>query len=473
MNNNEKYRKLLIGFLPALILIVLGFWIFSYLNSAEITVSSNSATNYVSIIPIINGEQVNNKAQHRIHIISLRVKPGSYAISAFNKVSSVSRVINIKAHQNLSFNLDVVTASAPEPVYGNSITGLNATTNQLVFLDSDNLLTGIDANNNVTKIFPDTRLYDLKWSSQTLGIARDENKNIYLINNLNVTKLNLPFAVSSNLGVSYGVSNGGNVYVSQGTAIYKGSLGGNFQKIYSSNEAIESMSVSNGFVAVVVSKNASSPDPTNSILLINDGGKIVRNSYDANQVLWSPDGKYMLASGQSGFIILNSSLNQIASIPSITANNFSWGADDNLFYSQVATLWTYIVNQSQSIKLADMPAKAAIVGVFSDDSNQYIYVAATGTNTLNNNSSSASQLLRVGLKGQSFSGTLTSLSAFLPETLGYCAINYINFTHPTIQSEFPFTGSQQNCQSLAQGELQTYGLDINSFNYNFIRQGAD
>jgi len=472
LDDNQVFRKVLGGLFALLVFVLLVTWIYQFLTMASLTVTTNSTTDYVSIAAVKNGVEDTTSNKQGQHKLSARIKPGVYEITAFNKSFSVTKIIKIKARQTLSFAINPVTTTTPEPVYGNSVSGVVADSTHLLFLDSTNSLTSIDASNNVSTVFAGQALFTAKWASPLLGLARDSNNNIYVINNNAVSPLGLPFSATQSSTISYDISRSNQVYVSNGKGIYLGDTAGKFKKIYTSSKTVVSISAGINKVSAIEIANRNTGDAEGSIVTVNNSGVSLRSSVIATALMWSPDGKYLLAIGEPESEILDTNLNQVSAFPTANADSFAWKDGQSLFYSQGGALFLYSPGSQQSQKLAVMPAQGAISGIYPSGDGSYVYVSGQiisvgGSDTGN------TQLFKIGLKNQPVNSSAVALSVFLPETVSYCLVNYVNYTEPTITIEYPSTASYQNCLSMLQGEIKTYGLDPNKFQYKFIPQSVD
>lgn len=475
-NFSPRVKKTVFLILVAIVALVFGWMLYGFLSTASLAVQTDDPSNYVSINEVKSGAKDNTHAKQALYKLSARIKSGTYEISAFNKSFSVTQIIKIKARQSLTFTLNPTKASAPEPVYGGTVSDLTGNSSRLIFLNSNRLLSSIDASNNVTTLSAhdeaadhvDRPLFRAKWASTGLGLVRDSDNKIYIIQANSINPLKLPFSVDENSRVNYDISKNGQIYVSKDKIVYQGNVSGNFKKIYTADKTIAGLAAGINKVAAVTTRSTTTsinPDNTGHVTVINSNGGHTDIDTEAGGSMWSPDSKHLLIKGESNSIVFDSKFKQIADIPADAGNIFVWNDNGSVLYSKSGVLWIYSLTSKQSEKLAIMPAQGLIDGVYPTDDGAYVYVSAQ--NTGGSEQQDANQLFRIGLKGQEFDNSLVALNVFLPETLSDCLLNYVNLTKPTITITYSREGSQQDCLNLTKAELQTYGLDINKLQYNF------
>jgi hypothetical protein len=163
----------------------------------------------------------------------------------------------------------------------------------------------------------------------------------------------------------------------------------------------------------------------------------------------------------SGNAVFDSSLHQVASISVNSAALITWLNNDDLLYSIDSQLWLYSIKTGQSEKLTALAMNDSLTAIYPSSDGSYVYFSA--------DNGEQAELYRLGLAGQVSDNSLTSLSIFLPVTLGACHLNYLDFNQPFLLIAYPPGSSAQNCQSLAQGELKTYGFDVSQFHYQLIQ----
>lgn len=464
-----RAKKIIIFVCILALLTVLGVWLIHFLSMAKLSVQTDNSADYVSITAIKGDIKDNAHSKQSTHEISANVKAGTYEISAFNKSDSVTQTITIKARQSLSFSIDPPKPTEPIPVYGSSVSDLVADSSQLIFLDATHVPMSIDINNSITPLSSPQLLYDAKWATTALGIARDATNNMYVIKAGIVTALGLPFSIDQNSSPHYDISRTGQIYLSKDKNVYYGDAAGNFKKIYSTKNNILGLSAGLDKVAAIVGSDPGQ-DSGGNIMVIDTSGLVKSSNISSFATIWSPDSKHLLAYGESMAILLDDNLRQVGAFPEKDTRIYAWSDNSSLLYGQSGVLWDYHLDTKRSEQLAIMPGQGQINAIYPSQDGALAYVSAQKANSADR-SSDSNQLFGIGLKGQVADHSLVGLSVFIPETVNQCGLNYVNFASmPAILISYPTTASPQNCQSVAQSELQTYGLDINKFQYKLVPQ---
>ena len=461
-------KKIIAIIAAGLVIILAGVLLYQFLTTAKITITTSNSSNYVSIIAMKSGVLDTTHSKEGLHQLSAKVKLGTYELAATSQTSSITRVIQIRGGQTLSFTLNPVGPSALEPVYGSTVSGLVANSSNLLFLNSGNILTTIDAQNNVTTLLPGEPMYGIQWGKGGVGIARDTHNNLYVISNNTRSPLKLPFVPNPTDAINYAISQSGSVYVSQGKVIYKGDISGNFKKLYNSKYTIANISAGVNKIAAVIITEKNSPDNDGAVAVINDSGKAIQGDFDVNNVSWSPGGSYLLASSESQNLILDANLHQKSTVPSNETSVFAWENDHSLYYNFGGTLWNYSLGSQQSSKITTTPSPETINGIYPSTDGSYVYISAqtaSAGDDSGSNSPGTSRLYRVGLQGQTFNNSLAGLSVFLPETVSGCSLNYVVFTAPTVTAQYATPDLNPTCSAKAQSELQYNGLDPSQFQF--------
>jgi len=294
---------------------------------------------------------------------------------------------------------------------------------------------------------------------------------LYIVSNNALAPIKLPFNSSRNQFLGYDIAKNGQTYISNSKDLYVGSMGNNFKKIYSSSNGFRLVAATTDKVAVASGAVNSQADEggtvtsaranTGYVTVIDSAGKAHEAQRFASSIAWSPDGNYLLVSGASGNAVFDSSLHQVASVSVNNAGLLTWLNNTDLLYSIDSQLWLYSVKTGQSEKLTALATNDSLTAIYPSSDGSYVYFSA--------DNGEQAEVYRLGLAGQVSNNTLTSLSIFLPETLGSCHLNYLDFNQPLFLIAYPPGVLAQNCQNLAQGELRNYGLDVSQFHYQLIQ----
>jgi hypothetical protein len=476
ITENIPLRKILLAFIVFVVAIFVILKLYIYLTSGYISVDTGG-TDYVQIQGVAGhgkSSLVSKQAQGRL---SIRLLPGQYEILVSDEhgFGAISRVITLKARQRLHYNIMPNKPTYPQPVYGGSINSLAANASQLLFVDGgDHSLKATSSSSGTLAMLsgPHQNIVSAKWSTVGLGIAEDKNNALFLVSNNALSPIKLPFNNSRNQFLGYDVAKNGQTYIINSKDLYAGNLGNNFKKIYSSSNgfrlvaaATDKVAVASGNVTPQVDEGgAATSAGTNPgyVTVINGASKAHEIRRFASSIAWSPGGNYLLVSGVSGNAVFDSSLHQVASISVNNAALITWLNNNDLLYSIDSQLWLYSIKTGQSEKLTALAMNDSLTAIYPSSDGSYVYFSA--------DNGEQAEVYRLGLAGQTSNNSLTSLSIFLPETLGSCHLNYLIFNQPLFLITYPPGSSAQNCQILAQGTLQTYGLDVSQFHYQSIQE---
>ncbi|HEY5442575.1 MAG TPA: hypothetical protein VIJ68_03490 [Candidatus Saccharimonadales bacterium] len=475
ITENLPLKKILLAFIVFVVAIFVIIKLYIYLTSGYISVTTGSS-DYVQIQGVAGhgkSSLVSKQAQRRL---SIRLLPGQYQVSVSDEhgFGAIGRVITLKARQRLHYSLMPNKPTYPQPVYGGSIHGLVADASQLLFVDgNNNSLKATSSSSGIlaTLSDPDQNIVSAKWSKAGLGMAEDSTGALYLVSNNALSPIKLPFNNNGSKLLTYDIAKNGQTYISNSKDLYLGSMGSNFKKIYSSSKGFRLVAAATDKVVVASGGLNSQADEggaatsTNTnpgyVTVINSAGKAHEIRWFASSIAWSPDGNYVLVSGASGNAVFDSSLHQVASMSVNNAGLITWLNNSDLLYAIDSQLWLYNIKTGQSEKLTALAMNDSLTAIYPSSDGAYVYFSA--------DNGEQAEVYRLGLMGQASNNSLTSLSIFLPETLGPCHLNYLDFNQPLLLIAYLPGDSAQNCQSLGQGELQTYGLDITQFQYQLIQ----
>ena len=446
----ENRRQLIVGLLGATVLIIAALvcvWIYQSLTKGTISLSTN---NDEAGLQIKSGGSVVAEGKHRL---SVRVKPGSYVVTASTSTASTSRTVAIKARQKQSVELPLSNPVAPVPVYGGGARDVAAGGVRLIFINTDSRLSQINAQNQVQVLDATRVLRSARWVSSDAGAAQDDKGNFYYVTAGALVPVAAPFAAGSR-SASYAIDGDRNLYLSNGQDVYKGSAGGAFTKIYSSGARYNiGLAAGSGNLAIIEKDS----DGTTSIAVVTASGKTVKKTVDAGSLSWSPGGRHLAVAGGGSVTIFDQTLGKVSGIAQRDAGNIIWQDDDTVLFSAGNQLLSYNAQEERSSQLSNVPGNGRVLGVSLSDDKQYAYLVAQRRNS----DTTTDQIFRVGLRGQADEAKLQALSVFLPTEVGVCSIDYVNFAKLTITIRYPSSGTDPAlCVRAAQGELRYYDLDV-------------
>jgi hypothetical protein len=471
VKENINLKKIAAWFLAGVAALLLLSWLHSYFTNGTITVTTNDSSASVGIKQLTEPKKDSTPYfKTAPHTLSARLKVGKYQVFTFSGNFSTSKFIELKPHQKLNFNLTAPKASVPEPVYGNGAAGLITDGSQMFFIDpTTHYLSRIDPQNNLTVIDKTRPLTNAQWVNISMGVAEGQDHKLYLVQNNILSAVNLPFSTSADTPMSYSLTKAGKLYISNGKDIYSGTANGSFKKIYSSKGSGATIASAVDNKVAVIESEEERQDKT-SLIVVDENGKVSKKDIEAQQARWSPDGKYLLTNEDDGNVtLLNESLKKVTDTVIDNADHFEWSSSTSFLYGINNQLWNYDINTNQAQNIATMPSATegdgTIGAVFPTDTS-YIYVTSQKVSIDSENATY--QLFRVGLNGQQVASNIQSVSIFLPETVGVCSLNYLNFKAPSIVVQYPTSSIAPACIDTAKQELQSYELNPGDFQIKAI-----
>jgi hypothetical protein len=459
---SPRLRGQLVKIFAVLVMLAAVFWLYQYLTKGSVTVTTFGPNDFVSVTQIKSGRRDTGHSIQKQHRLSVRVKPGSYEISAFNRSVSTARTITVKARQHLNFNLAISSPAIAEPVYGEPVSDVYPGSSSLQFLNNDHHLGILSADGSISIVSPDKTLYGIKWASAQIGIVRDSLNNLYVINGGSLVPASLPFAPDKNKSLSYSVSTSGQIYVSQGNVVYKYSAGG-WSQAYGSSRSILNLAANDNGVAVIEGSADKNPDGEGEIVLIDGAGHAKHTGIDGQGIDYSRSGRYLSVLNDQGLNIYGNDLVKLGSLPLAGSAVYAWGIKDQFYYSQGGSIWIFNIGSRLSKQLSSAPGQARIGGIYTGDSSDYVYFSADRVGV--NADPGSTQLFKAGLSKPGSDSSTGGISAFLPASLDECYMDYVNISRPVITLE-PFSNSLAGgCLGSAKSKLAQYGIDPNKFSF--------
>lgn len=456
--NRLQIKKIAARFLGVLILMLILVFVWRYVHTGKIVVTTNDKTNVITLTAVKDEDEQSSEGDTAVikksqGNLNISVPSGKYVISVSGKLLSVRKNVSLGARQTLTYKLNTPNAVNAEPVTGMAAGSLAANDSQLLFIDSKvNYLSKIDNQNNLSHL-GNQSLRNVKWADMTYGVGQDSNERLYVVNNGNIVPLRVPESYDSK--VNFAVSKNRDIYLSFNKNVYVGS-GNGFKKIYTAESVPSSLIAANGKVAVVFTPPDGSGEEPKVIVLDKSGHVIKKAEIDGGVGSWSPDGeKLALIDYEESSVIVNEDLKELAVLPNETISHPAWLDSNTLIYNVNNEVWSYNLKEQLASVVSVLTPGSTINEIAVSEDAKYIYAALTNDN--------GGEIERIGLKGQKAPPIVYQLDAFLPVDLQDSSINYVNFYGSPIILVQPFGDTalspQANLQA-AQNELHQDGLDL-------------
>lgn len=459
---NKQIPRIIVAALAALIFYIAIMFVYHSLTTGRVSVKVDDSRGQVNILSVKEyeaGGEKNYKKSGQAKLTK-RLKPGTYIVVAYTKSSYTNQAITLKARQDLKLNLILRATKTNEPILNNILqTGIQVNSRDLKYVNaSGGVLTRVDSN-GMTELTT-VSFKSVRWDGLGQGVAEDVNQNLYFIGaNNSVDKMNLPFSSKNNPSISFDISEKGVVYVTNGQNVYK-KEGEIFKPLYSAGKGyVASLEAGLDRVAILVKQD---PGLSNLVVLEGAGTKI-RQQDSIKAFSWSPNGKLLVVAPDKGSpVIYDQQLNKKYVLPAIDVIGFGWINQGSLLYISKNSIWRYETGGQTSYALANISPAKEISGPYISQGGEYAYYSFTD--------GQLSRLMRVGLEDQAINNSVDLLAAFLPEKIGVCTIDYINFKQPVINVSFPsYEIDPQQCSDAAKHELKYYGVNPDLYEYHVDR----
>ena len=453
-----KLRRLVIYFLIATLLFVGLVQLFSYLTKGRLTVVTNG-NNSISVIKSVDGENTKEKVSSlTLHSgKSISLSPGEYIITVSSDSGASSQLTEIKARSSEKLIINVSVGVSPEPVANVNARYFGVNSSQLVYVDqiTDHMYKIDDSNKlSLTNGLAFANAY---WLDPSYGVAVDKAGTFYSLSGSQVTPLGLPIATTAD--TIFTIAANKQIYITDGHDVFSGTADGFFTKIYSSQAIVTGIVASPDKLALITRLDNGSSSGTAVSVLSASGALISTDKIDTYSAGWSPTGKYLAITADSGSHIYDGSLKEVVTLPGNNLSHPLWLDDGTLLYVINNQLWRYSLSTHSARVIANAPAGQALVNLLLTPDNSYIYISAQSTAGSNNDLS----IYRFGLKDQPVAVFVTGLGAHLPWLQGGCLLSLTNLTAPTIQ----IYGSTpaDDCVGVAKNYVSQLGFDPSKLNY--------
>ncbi|HEU5005103.1 MAG TPA: hypothetical protein VFT49_03410 [Candidatus Saccharimonadales bacterium] len=447
-------KKLVSFFIIGILVVIFLIWLQGYLTNGNLTVTSTDS--YGTITVTKSGGSTPIKQAKKS--MSIKLRKGTYNVSITGNSVGASQSVAVKAHHNTSLQLNPPQPIGVEPVVGVGGADISANSQDLYFINGTSRgLNHLDSNNQMHTVGDVSTLISAQWAAPGRGVVQDDNGNLYSVSGDSLNRLSLPVSPANYLAVAPN----GDTYYSSGTKVFKGTLSGSFKQVYTAKQSFTSLAAFNDGVAVIGSPAADNgkSDAGFAAIMFNTGKVVSKKISLYGSFAWSPNGKHLASVGNLTYEILDQNLNVVASIPNSSIANPMWVDSNTLLYTSKDTLWSYNMSSGKAGLIANMPLGDPILNGSVGQTGDYAY--------LNVSDQSRGQLIkRVALKGQQVSKEIYELQSIMPENIGECTADLVNFTGLTIRVRDLGEGpSNSSCQSVIQNDLSSRGIDLKTLNF--------
>ena len=441
--------------LAVLICIWLAIWIYGYLTTGRIIITSDNPANAISLVSI-NDSSFSLSSRHNL---TAKLKDGQYRAIVAGTAGEAHQQINITGRKTFRFTINPASVlTTAEPVVGEGARNLVAGDDLSYIETSGSNLHQIDSQNNINQL-GSGQFQSVRWINALSGVGLDYQGHLYSIDNGAVKQIKLPTAYAN----YYAVSPDGTIYIAYGKAVYRSAPGGVFTKFYTAKNVFTSLSAFNGGVAVInslVGDSTSSNKPF--VVILRDSGSTIQKGIQVSEsAVWSPDGKYLATTNTSGCVVYDGSLKMVTNIPTSGASNIVWLDKSRVLYVVDNQVWSFNLATLRSDKVAQVPLVNAINEIAVSGDKAYLYLSIV-------DSANNSSVKRLGLRGQNVPDYIYQLQDFLPETLDSFSLSLVNFTSPTVNiQENPGTNPQGDLAA-ASNELTSNGFDVSKITLKLL-----
>jgi hypothetical protein len=450
-------RRAIIYSLVIILVVVFALsWLASYFGSGKVIISTNVKDNSIEIKKIKENKTV---AQSK-GSLEAKLPVGEYVAFVSDRRSSNKQIIHIKAHHSATYNINIQKLIDPEPVLPFGAYGIVADSATMFYADMrDNLLYKLDSQNPPHAVSSDITFSNIKWQNVGYGVAlsKDE-KSLYSIRGGVLAPISLPFGATQ---LYFDLSPDGHLLVANNKSIYSKSVDGGFNKIFTADkdDTITSLGASNNNVLVRFEPGESSGDESKTIVLDTRGSIVAKvDDFSAYTYRWSPDGKILAVTNDSGTILYDTHLKQIDSLPDINVLGLTWLKDGTLLYGVGANLFGYNVNDKLSYQVSTAALGDSVSGVYISQDRSQLYIVSESANASNR------KIVRANLN-KGAPDYAKQLGIFLPLQLNDCYVSYINFVQP-LAVGYPVIGaSGAACVDEAKKALAADTFDITKINF--------
>lgn len=463
----SQQRQTLMISIAVITLIGFGWLIVWFYTLASLTITTSSSANTILMRQILsNGSYQQVDVTQRGNRADVRVSAGTYVVTVQNSAQSSSQIVTLNPgeHKDITINLTTTaTHAVSEPVSSMGAGSIVASKDTLRFVDrntADNLLYSVNSRGTVTKLDPTTRYTKISWANPQFGIGYGVDKNNrYVVTKIEgnfVTPIKLPF--TANVTTSVGVAPNRTWYVSDGSAIYRGNADGSFTEVYTSTQQIGITTVSND--ALLLWQRPKNSTREGTLVILHTNGDKYQIKGGAYEAAWSPSGKKLVTSGDTSEVF-DGKFQKIGVLPSSNFLSPVWLDENTLLYGLQHSVVRYDLQSGKTMPFITFnPTTGRPSQIKLSNDGDYLYVAIQKGG---NRASLSFRLDRIPLQNQQPNDLpVQKISLLVPNTVGGCELNYINFIRFSILTNQVKSG---NCTSAVKKYFASYKVGTTNLSF--------
>lgn len=461
----KKYLKYgLIG-IAGLLMVWL---IYTFLTTASVQIITNDQKNIVSIqqtAPQQKSIDIGNVTGN----FSTRLATGSYIVTVKNDYASAQQIFTLGIGDSKKVTVNVDTqANTPgvlEPVSDLGAYDVVADKSSVKFIDrnkSPTFLYSIDSNNALTIVAPNTSYDTIAWANSSYGVGRIGSQ-LQTIQGSTIADLKTPVAADK---ATFAVAPNHDVYLSDGSGLYRQSDGQNFTKVMTADSQSQIKIVSASSNSVLLTEKSTDTNREGELTVLHKNDTKNTTNGELYEGAWSKSGKYLAVSGDTS-AIFDSNLKKIVNLPINNVNNLVWMSDNDLVYAQSNLLWKFSLDTRRATVLATTNSGVGSISqiALSDDGSS-LYVSIQNADSTNGYTF---YLTRYKFNTKVvISPLLQKLGLALPNSpIDGCYDGYANFNQPTV-TVTAIASIEQLCLDATKTYLQGYGVNTDPLKFQFV-----
>lgn len=471
-------RWLIIGLLLSLVVVV-GLWLFNYLSTGNLVVSTPS-TNSKFTITDSNGKEISSANGERF---STRLKAGSYSVEANHDNGATRQSFTITARQTTVLELEVIPLREAVLVANRVAEDLHFAGNTLLFRDPTiNRLIASTGEGVLQPYTEEINIVNVKWLDGTKGVIQNLSNNAFLLENesiadvSNIADVETPSIVGA---IATDAANNQFAYAEY-TDVYLSQQVGVSKNVHTA-EAAPSLALSANKLAIYFHPADGEEESIRVIrpyiLNLDTNEKIIFDDEEVITAVWSPDGSQLAYETNTSIKIFDyASQRVIRYLPRDTGFDAGvpmlWINKSEFLFVDSEGMWRLKPESNQVVKLAELKSLGGSAGL------GLTMRADTGEVFFSNGDLINPAIYKISLNG-SYNKDELALSSLLPHVSTDYEISMLNITNPilTITTYAPvldiskdeYEERTEQIKSSALDFISQGGLDPNSLSVRYVR----